>query len=134
MFSCKLAEIDDEKWDPSYFYDRGISIDILKNLATQYNETRGQEYVIELSDGTTRQASNGERLVHFIVKKHCANEKCSYVELLSKTQANLKYLGRCNVFISHAWEYDFGDLVSAIQKFTESHPNEQFYFFLDYLA
>jgi len=87
-----------------------------------------------LPDGTTRQASNGERLVHFIVKKHCAKEKCSYVELLSKTQANLKYLGRCNVFISHAWQYDFGDLVSTIQKFTESHPNEQFYFFLDYLA
>jgi len=134
MFFCNSAEVDDEKWDPSIFFDRGISIDILKNLVTQYNETRGQEYVIELPDGTTRQASNGERLVHFIVKKHCAKEKCSYVELLSKTQANLKYLGRCNVFISHAWQYDFGNLVSAIQKFTESHANEQFYFFLDYLA
>jgi len=131
---CCNAVVDDEKWNPCIFFDRGISIEILKNILKQYNETRGQECVIELPNGKSRQASNGERLVHLIIKKHCANDKCSYVELLSKTQANLKYLGRCNVFISHAWKYDFRDLVSTIQRFTDSHPNEQFYFFLDYLA
>jgi len=132
--ACCSSDRGDEKWNPANFFHRGISVNIFKDLLKQYRQIEHEKCMIQMPNGKSRVASNGEKLVQMVIKKQCANDKCSYVELLGKNPSNWSELGKCNVFISHAWLYSFVDLVSAVEEFQESNPNTKYYFFLDYVA
>ena len=132
--ACCSNDRKEEAWNPSNFFDRGVSITIVKDVLKKYEKVRDMACLITKPEGGTRNASNGEKLVELVVKKNCQIDKCSYVELLGKDPNNWGELGKCNAFISHAWQYDFAELVSAVEEFQLSNPNKKFYFFLDYLA
>ena len=124
----------EEKWNPANFFHRGVSLKILKDVLKKYEKIKDKECLIRKDNGEFRNASNGERLVEMIVKKACESDQCSYVEHLGKDMRNWEELGICNVFISHAWKYDFEDLTSALERFQMAYKNEKIYYFLDYLA
>jgi len=134
MTACCSGDRAEEKWNPANFFDRGISVEIFRYLLKQYTKIEDKECQITMKDGRTRLASNGEKLVEMVIKKHCEKDKCSYVEYLGKSFVNRGQLGKCSVFISHAWMYKFVDLVSAVEEFQALEPNKKYYFFLDYVA
>jgi len=134
MTSCCSADCADEKWNPANFFDRGISVKIFKDLLEQYTKIENKECKITMIGGGTRLPSNGEKLVEMVIKKQCEKDECSYVEFLARSPVNRRELGKCNVFISHAWRYPFVDLVSAVEEFQALKPNMKYYFFLDYVA
>jgi len=118
-----------EKVNVDNFFSRGVSIKILREVLEEWNNLP----VVKSFNGK-RQMSNGEKMIKYIVKDRCADLKCSYVELLGRENSYQDAIGACNVFISHAWKYDFKDLMSAIEEFEEEHRNEKLYYFLDLLA
>jgi len=118
-------------------FHRGVSIQVLRDIRKQWNRVKNEDVrkpSVSLP-GKTRQASNGEKVVELIVKKLCGDLKISYVELLHYQNSYEDAIGECNVFISHAWKYDFGDLMGAIEDFERDNSNkEKFYYFLDFIA
>jgi len=118
-------------------FHRGVSIKILRDLKKEWNLIR-KKVVTKRSysrPDATREASNGEKVVELIVKEKCGDVESSYVELLNNEIPYKDAIGECNVFISHAWQYDFGDLMSAIEDFERDNSNkEKFYYFLDFIA
>jgi len=105
--------------------NRGVSIKILRRVLNKWNRVKCTNLPNK---------SIGEKMVELIVKKQCAEWECSYTDMLSKETSNKDDLGRCNVFISHAWKYDFTNLMSAIEEFEKEHPGVKLFYFLDYLA
>ena len=45
---------------------------------------------------------------------------CSYCELLLRSEETRQFVGRPNVFLSHAWLYTFADVVDALCAFAEA--------------
>ena len=44
---------------------------------------------------------------------------CSYCELLLRSEETRRFVGKPNVFLSHAWLYLFVDVVDALCAFAE---------------
>jgi len=118
-----------EKINVDNFFFRGVSIKILREVLEEWNKVP-----VKKSFSGGRQMSNGEKMIECIVKERCADLKCSYVELLGRDNSYQDDIGECNVFISHAWKYDFKDLMSAVEEFESEHQNVKLYYFLDLLA
>ena len=45
---------------------------------------------------------------------------CSYCELLLRSEQTRRFVGKPNVFLSHAWLYLFADVVDALCAFAEA--------------
>lgn len=68
---------------------------------------------------------------HFSTHEVCANvikpitsiHECSYVEYLQKSVEynNSKYIGKANVFVSHAWQYSFLELFFTIAEWKRNN-------------
>jgi len=107
---------------------RGVQLQVLENIKRQHPKV--VKYV-------------GQKFVDLIIKPSTSDLKCSYSELIYGSKAaineskeeNETYTGRCQIFISHAWFYKFGDLVTAIKGWEKRNPKfKGTYYFLDYLV
>lgn len=123
------SNVSDEKVNVDDFFSRGVSIKILRDILEEWNKLPSKKRFNGKGSMT-----NGEKLVKYIIKEKCDDLECSYVELLSRENSYRDAIGVCNVFISHAWMYDFKDLMSAIEEFEAEHENMKLYYFLDFLA
>lgn len=107
--------------------NRGVSIEVFRELRKEF---------LKVKDRTkkgSRKLTFGERLVEFVVKPATNNAKVSYVELLASREESKDFVGTCNVFVSHAWKYDFEELVDALEEF-EQLAVKKIYYFCDYFA
>ncbi len=71
-----------------------------------------------------------------IVRGLTKRERCSYVQLPQRSpQAAFNsghvHLGKATVFVSHAWQATFTDLVAALLDYADRHPCKQVFFWID---
>jgi len=77
-----------------------------------------------------------------VIKPWTMSRRCSLAELFQSSytstphpQLALAYSQAVSttptVFVSHAWRYNFTELMSALTAFKESHPSTQHYFWID---
>jgi len=122
--SLTLAEVkNDATLD---IFHRGVTLEVLQSVLKLYMSS---SKVTRASWDGNRLLSPGESFVHSIVIPATKKWKCSYVEKLRKN------VGIVNVFISHAWKYEFEDLVDSIENYErDKKDGVKRYYFLDYLA
>merc|ERR1719397_532333 len=105
---------------------RGVTFEVLQSVLELLQKCKN--FPPEESNND-RVLSAGERLVQRVIIPATKKWKCSYAELLKKN------VGAVNVFISHAWKYNFEELVNAIGNFEKQKCDGiKRYYFLDYLA
>jgi hypothetical protein len=100
----------------SYFDGLGVSAAFLRDFAEEH-----------------RQAIEGlrtEQVCEKIVMTLTSKARCSYLQLLrSNPDAAVRsYVGKAIVFISHAWKYDFQDVLAVMLDHAEKNPNTFFWF------
>jgi len=139
--------------------DRGISLKGLRTIMMEYvkNQVSFEKYLQKNEDLLQCVRCPGENLVHMLVKPE-TRECDSYIEMLygvyrrkcdtCTTDAEVERvsleldetLGTVNVFVSHAWRYEFEMLVESIGEWERNWEkqngtkHETFYYFIDYLA
>jgi len=139
--------------------DRGISLKGLKTILEEYkrNEESFKKFIKENDDLEKYCRCPGERLTHMLVKPE-TRESDSYIEMLygiynrecdlCETDEEVvevskeldETLGAVNVFVSHAWQYEFEMLVESIEAWESNWEKQNgekpktFFYFLDYFA
>jgi hypothetical protein len=71
-----------------------------------------------------------EEVCEKIVKVLTNTARCSYLQLLHSNPDAIarSYFGKAIVFISHAWKYDFQDVLAVMLAHAEKNPNTFFWF------
>jgi len=156
---CPQLKILSHQLPKTDVVDRGIS---LKGLRTILEEYRKNIYSFQAYRDSHREKGdtkpNGDFLVWMLVKPETRTFNCSYIEhlnrILSRSLHNPKHdewvnfiktekdeiLGKVNVFVSHAWAYDFQTLVESVEQWEKNWEkvngsrHETFYYFIDYFA
>jgi len=139
--------------------DRGISLKGLRTILAEYikNQVSFEIFLQKNRDLLQCVRCPGENLVHMLVKPE-TRECDSYIEMLygvyrrkvdmcdtdeavEKVSIELdETLGTVNVFVSHAWRYEFEMLVESIEEWESNWEkqngkrHETFFYFIDYLA
>jgi len=139
--------------------DRGISLKGLRTILAEYlkNQVSFEVFIQQNKDLQQCVRCPGESFVHMLVKPE-TRECDSYIEMLygvyrkkvdmcntdeevNKVSIELdKTLGTVNVFVSHAWQYEFEMLVESIEEWESNWEklngtrHEPFFYFIDYLA
>jgi len=139
--------------------ERGISLKGLRTILYEFLMYEDSFERFKAEDNDTKESFHceGEYLIHMLVKPETKPSAC-YVEHLygvfHKRSMNAKSdketeristefvetLGTVNVFVSHAWQYDFEKVVKSIAHWEENWEktngprHETFFYFLDYFA
>ncbi len=56
-------------------------------------------------------------------KKITESAKLSFCDYLNRQQSNHSAVGKAAVFISHAWKYQFFDVMDALRNYFRSDPD-----------
>jgi len=113
---------------------RGVSLAGLEELSKEFlkinmNETKEDTELIP-----------GELFVKYVIKPSTKVDGISYSYIAYLAESDNKKiqksaLGKCNVFVSHAWMHQFPDLIAGIRDWEEQQQQKKcYYYFLDYLA
>jgi tetratricopeptide (TPR) repeat protein len=62
-----------------------------------------------------------EQVCETIVKPNTASDKCSFCEY--EQHVNPSVIGKADVFISHAWKYNFCDVLETLKDYFEESPD-----------
>jgi len=123
-----LASIEDTKQQEDdagiikMMMRRGVKLEVLQGLARQYSKLRKR-------DANGKRFYPGDLLRDKIIRPATKLAQCAYADLATVPT------GRCQIFISHAWNYSFIDVATAVKDFEEVTPSEKgSFYFLDYLA
>jgi hypothetical protein len=87
-----------------------------------------RDFVEEHKDSI--QGLTTEEVCDKVIKVLTKTAVCSYLQLLrSRPKAAARsYVGKAIVFISHAWKYDFQDVMAVMLDYAEKNPNTFFWF------
>jgi len=139
--------------------DRGISLKGLKTILQEYqrNKESFNKFIEENDDFKKCCRCPGECLTHMLVKPETRESDC-YIEMLygiynrecdlCETDEEVdevskeldETLGAVNVFVSHAWQYEFEMLIESIEAWESNWEKQNgkkhktFFYFLDYFA
>lgn len=98
----------------------GVSIDVLRNVARLYGQSYGAKPNPQTSD------------ISEVVGKITEAHKCSYAAFLLKTSSHGIAPATC--FVSHAWRYDFADLMECIESHNKKHEDTKQYYWIDFVC
>ena len=66
-----------------------------------------------------------------VVKPATETQQCAYIDLLhgQQTSAGAPLLAAANIFVSHAWKYDFKLVLSILENITQTEAKPIYFWF-----
>jgi len=126
----KLESSTESKADISLAV-RGVSIEILKQLAEEFNLIKNDP--IDPKDFGGRKPSYGEIFVNKVIKPKTKDVELSYAEWIMEKDPKNTF--KCNVYVSHSWECDFSETVKALEKFEQDRTSDmKLFYFCDLIS
>jgi len=110
--------------------NRGVRLEVAKDILKKMTDER----ILIARRALNRAPSNGEIIVHGIVKTIAKNE--SYAVFLKNNPSTANLVGKINIFVSHAWRSPFIETVKAIEEYENQLPADAppCYYFIDFFS
>jgi len=125
-------DCDDDRLpnDPLPLMERGVRLEVLMDILKNLND----DHRIIASRALKRTPSNGETIVHGIVKTVAKNQ--SYATFLKENPDTADMIGKINIFVSHAWSSTFKGTVESIEAFEAQLPDDAppCFYFVDFFS
>jgi len=108
--AASLEILDDPKLKRQDLRNRGLTLDALKDALTQYEMARDNlsSVLVDWNPGQRLSA---------MVRTTTQDYKLSWAEVIENISNGKEKSGPCDVYVIHAWNTDYSDLISSLSLF-----------------
>lgn len=134
--AASLEILDDPSMKRQDLRNRGLTLDALKDAFNQYKQAKDNLSNVLVG------WNPGERLAA-MVRTTTQTYKLSWAEMVENISNGKEKSGPCDVYVIHAWNTEFSDLISSIDLFerrtfhstsSPRSPRENIRYFVDYFS